>query len=293
MINFLILLLVLLAALTTAFITHPLLPMAVRGDRSTRNPLRMVTGAPQPPPPPQQQQLSVLELLSEEPYKYILKYFKGWSVDDFLAVTETQIEKLVPQEHLSTGYRLYHRMQEQKLKPEAKTIYIVASAGGKPMKYGFTTQAELDAYLTRMGAGGLMASGTEFDAVLLKLEKLEEGATYSLEFGDGAPLYKLQENVKAVGAQATAWEKQCARAVLHVFEREGKLQQLNGIKVPVFGATREMNGAFFSREANLLFLCEVKTGPMELSGFVSANVHRTLLSLSSTNSILQHVILTS
>jgi hypothetical protein len=98
---------------------------------------------------------------------------------------------------------------------EFKTIYLIAPAGGKPRKYGFATQAALDAYFTRMGAAGLVASGTE--AVLLRLEELEEGTTYSLEFGDGSPIYKLKENAKAVGAhidhQATAWEQQVIHRV--------------------------------------------------------------------------------
>jgi hypothetical protein len=55
--------------------------------------------------------------LSEEPFKSITKYFKDWGVDDYLVINERQIEKLVPKEYLSTGFQLFHRVQELKLKP--------------------------------------------------------------------------------------------------------------------------------------------------------------------------------
>eukprot|EP00611_Tribonema_gayanum_P030483 TRINITY_DN850_c0_g1_i11.p1 TRINITY_DN850_c0_g1~~TRINITY_DN850_c0_g1_i11.p1 ORF type:complete len:368 (-),score=102.73 TRINITY_DN850_c0_g1_i11:698-1801(-) len=277
------------ATVTTAFITHPL-PTAAQLLRCASSSgtidtmLSMVTGrAPQP---------TVLDLLNEEPFKSITKYFENWDIDDFLAVTEGEIEVLVPKEHLSMGYKLFNCIQGLKSEAAAKTVRLVYTDDKKPRTCTFTGEDDLADFISKVGACGLIAEG-EDNMLRRRLAELEEGSTYVLDFSSGSSLHNLQDGARAVhahiGHQATAWENQCKLAVPRLFADEGTLSHLEpcNIKdVPVAGGgSRRIGGVFYDREANVVVLMGAKSGPMELSGYHTLEALRNTCDTSTAKQL--------
>ncbi|KAG5176638.1 hypothetical protein JKP88DRAFT_249408 [Tribonema minus] len=291
MVAFFILMLMRQAATVTtaAFITHPL-PTAAQLLRCATSSgtidtmLSMVTErAPQP---------TVLDLLNEESFKSITKYFENWDVDDYLVVTEDEIEVLMPKEHLSTGYKLFNRIQGRKSEAAAKTVHLVYTDDKKPRTCIFTGEDGRADFVRKAGACGLIAEGA--DKVLRrKLAELEEGGTYVLDFSSGSSLHNLQDSAKAaharIGHQATAWENQCKLAIPRLFADEGTLTHLEpcNIKcVPVAGGgSRRIDGVFYDREANVVVLLEARNGPMELSGYHTLEALRNTCDTSTAKQL--------
>jgi hypothetical protein len=114
---------------------------------------------------------------------------------------------LTLQTHIARRWRLVLRLSEVEM---AKTVFVITAKGKQPSEYCFTSQARLDAFLARMGTGGLAAEGTQ--TTLDELAKLQDGITYSLDFSDGSPVASLREDVRVINGnnknQANAWESQ-------------------------------------------------------------------------------------
>eukprot|EP00611_Tribonema_gayanum_P009405 TRINITY_DN1921_c0_g4_i2.p2 TRINITY_DN1921_c0_g4~~TRINITY_DN1921_c0_g4_i2.p2 ORF type:complete len:197 (-),score=35.10 TRINITY_DN1921_c0_g4_i2:787-1314(-) len=135
--------------------------------------MRMSTGAPQQPV------RSVCDLLKSESFATITDFFEGWDEEDILHLERATMPEFFGFDTKKIGSYLKLTREAEQLQLGGKTITIASGAGASVMH--LSSQADLDGFLLRLGAGGLLAAAAT-PQVVLKFGQVKDGATYGLYF---------------------------------------------------------------------------------------------------------------
>ncbi|KAG5192792.1 hypothetical protein JKP88DRAFT_292414 [Tribonema minus] len=225
--------------------------------------IRMVAGAGP------SQARSVFDLLKQEPFARLRDVFEGWEDKDvilnLLAHDQTRLFRL-DNKRIGAYLSLVRTEEQLNLAPDSepvvKTVFIDFGDKVSNLKeVPLVSQADLDSFLLRLGAGGLVPADST-TKVCTRLADLQDGAKYALVFAEGSSLQKRKDQAEALEGHITNLGKAL------IFEEEEGLvliqQQFKDTQRPL---NRQIDGLLYHPMARELVVQESKNGAMQLSDY--------------------------